>query len=138
MYFASDGHTRIDTTRTDHDIYYSEFINNEFQEPVLLDAAVNTPGYEADVFVSPDEAYLIFCSTRDTGFGGGDLYISFREPDGSWAEAKNMGEEINTEHYEFCPFVTKDGKYLMYTSNQDIYWISTEVITNIEKESKSK
>jgi topoisomerase IA-like protein len=44
-----------------------------------------------------------------------------------------MGKEINTENYEYCPFVTKDGKYLFYTSNQDIYWVSIEIINKIKK-----
>ena len=128
MYFASDGLPRQDTSRSDHDIYYAEFIDDEFQKPVLLDSTVNSAGYEADVFVAPDESYLIYCSTRDGGYGRGDLYISFKNAQGEWTDAVNMGAAINTKHYEYCPFVTKDGKYLFYTSNQDIYWISTAVI----------
>lgn len=128
MYFASNGHTRNDATRKDHDIYYTKIIDNEFQKPVLLDSAINTKGYEGDVFVAPDESYLIFCSVRDEGFGRGDLYISFKNPDGSWKKAVNMGKEINTKNYEYCPFVTKDGKYFLYTSNQDIYWVSTKIL----------
>ena len=136
MYFASNGHTRKDTTRTDHDIYYAKIIDDKFQEPVLLDSAVNTTDYEADVFVSLDESYIIFCSTRDGGFGRGDLYISFKNSDGNWTKAVNMGKEINTNHYEYCPFVTQDGKYLFYTSNQDIYWVSTEIINEIKQNSR--
>lgn len=136
MYFASNGHIRKDSTRTDHDIYSSKMVDNEFQEPVLLDSAVNTTGYEGDVFVAPDESYLIFCSTRDGGFGRGDLYISFKNLDGNWTKAVNMGNEINTEHYEYCPVVTKDGKYLFYTSNQDIYWASTAILNAIRKKGK--
>lgn len=134
MYFSSNGHKREDTTRTDHDIFYSKFVNNKFQKPVLLNETVNTENYEADVFVSPDESYIIFCSTRDNGFGRGDLYISFKESDNKWSKAVNMGKEINTQHYEYCPFVTKDGKYLFYTSNQDIYWVSTKILENYKQE----
>ena len=133
MYFASDGHPRKDTTRKDHDIYFAKMIDNEFQKPVLLDSTINTAGYEADVFVATDESYLIFCSVRDEGFGRGDLYLSFKNTDGSWANAVNMGAVINTPEYEYCPFVTKDGKYLFYTSNQDIYWISTDIIEEIRE-----
>ncbi|WP_298551345.1 ankyrin repeat domain-containing protein [uncultured Algibacter sp.] len=136
MYFASNGHTRKDVSRTDHDIYYSRVINNEFQKPVLLDASINTTGYEADVFVAPDESYLIFCSIRDGGFGRGDLYISFKNSNGNWTNAVNMGKKINTDNYEYCPFVTKDGKYLLYTSNQDIYWVSTKIINEIKEKNK--
>ena len=135
IYFASDGHMRKDSSRTDHDIYYAKIIDTVFQEPILLDTTINTTGYEADVFVAPDESYLIFCSTRKGSFGSGDLYISFKNSDGSWGRALNMGEDINTKDYEYCPFVTKDGKYLFYTSNQDIYWVSTEIIDRIKSES---
>lgn len=136
MYFSSDSHLRQDTTRTDHDIYFSKFVNNEFQETVLLDENVNTSNYEADVFIAPDESYIIFCSTRDEGFGRGDLYISFKNATGTWTKAVNMGKEINTSNYEYCPFVTKDGKFLFYTSNQDIYWVSTEVIDGLKEKIK--
>jgi len=136
LYFSSDGHARNDSTRTDHDIYYSTFVNNAFQQPILLGETVNTKGYEADVFVAPDESYLIFCSVRENGMGRGDLYISFKNAQGAWTEAINMGDEINTQHYEYCPFVTKDGKYLFYTSNQDIYWVSTDILKDLRNEAR--
>ncbi|CAM1371728.1 ankyrin repeat domain-containing protein [Tenacibaculum xiamenense] len=136
MYFASNGHPRKDTSRTDHDIYCANLINNKFQKPILLDSTINTTGYEADVFVAPDESYIIFCSTRDGGFGRGDLYISFKNSNGNWTKAINMGNEINSKYYEYCPFVTKDGKYLFYTSNQDIYWVNTTIINKLKKKNK--
>jgi Tol biopolymer transport system component len=30
----------------------------------------------------------------------------------------NLGETVNTEHLEFCPSVSRDGKYLFFTSNR--------------------
>ncbi len=30
------------------------------------------------------------------GVGGGDLFITFRERDGSWSDPKNLGATINT------------------------------------------
>ena len=65
--------------------------------------------------------------------GRGDLYISFKNTDGTWTESVNMGEKVNTKKHELCPFVSHDGKYLFYTSNQDIYWVSTEIIAKIKK-----
>jgi len=32
-----------------------------------------------------------------------------------------------------CPFVTQDGQYLFYTSNQDIYWVNAEIINTFKK-----
>ena len=125
MYFA----TKVDDgTDYNYDIVYSELKNGKYQKPQKLPEAVNTSRYEADVFVAPDESYLIFCSTRRTGVGRGDLYISFKDKNGNWDPAVNMGAPVNTPNYEFCPFVSADGKYLFYTSNRDIYWVSTEIL----------
>ena len=106
LYFASNGHN---SNKTDHDIYYSKKTHGVYQKPVALGNQINSKDYEADVFVSPDESYMIFSSTRDNGFGRGDLHISFKDFDGKWSNAINMGNKINTQHYEYCPFVTKDG-----------------------------
>ncbi len=136
MYFSSDGHGEKEGEATAHDIYYSKFVDNEFQEPLKLGEHINTEYYEADVFISPDESYIIFTSVREDGFGRGDLYISFKNPEGNWTEAVNMGEKINSRNYEYCPFVTKDGKYLFYTSNQDIYFVSTEIFSELKSKSR--
>ncbi|MEM8968259.1 MAG: hypothetical protein AAGE93_17705 [Bacteroidota bacterium] len=128
LYFASNIRA---TQRGDYDIYASHQVNGQFQAPQRLSDAVNTVNYEADVFVAYDESYLIFCSHRPGSFGRGDLYISFKQEDGSWTQAKNMGNAINTKNYEFCPFVTKDGKYFFYSSDRDIYWVSAKIIEQL-------
>ncbi|MEO1653753.1 MAG: hypothetical protein AAFU64_09420, partial [Bacteroidota bacterium] len=102
-----------------------------FQATQVLSEAINNQHYEADVFIDPEEAYIIFCAERPEGRGRGDLYISFKKSDGSWAPSKNMGSLINTAGHELCPFVSKDGKYFFYTSNQDIYWVDARVIEEL-------
>lgn len=131
LYFSSNS-ASTDTTIGDYDIYYSEFKDEMFQKPVRLSDNINTSGYEADVFVSPDESFMIFCSFRSSGYGQGDLYISFNE-NNFWTKAINMGTEINTSGHELCPFVTYDGKYLFYTSNKNIYWVDAVVIETLRK-----
>ncbi len=132
MYFSSNINAVEDNWR-DNDIYYSKFVNGEFQKPVRLGPAINTKWYEADVYVAPDESYLIFAAARPKpeGRGQGDLYISFKNEDGTWTKSKNMGDVINTTGHELCPFVTADGKYFMYTSNQDIYWVDAKIIEQL-------
>ena len=128
LYYSSNAQA---TQRGDYDIYASHQVNGQFQPPQRLGGAINTTNYEADVFVAYDESYLIFCSERPGSIGRGDLYISFKEENGSWSQAKNMGDAINTKNYEFCPFVTKDGKYFFYSSDRDIYWVSAEIIEKL-------
>lgn len=133
MYFSSNGNAPEDRKYSDYDIYTSEFVNGEFQKAVKLGPSVNTENYEADVCVAPDESYMVFCSRREGSFGQGDLYISFKNEAGDWTEAVNLGGGINTKNYEYCPFITKDGKYLFYTSNQDIYWVSTAGFSDLRE-----
>ncbi|KAA1243919.1 PD40 domain-containing protein [Aquimarina sp. RZ0] len=125
MYFSSNN---LSGNNNDNfDIYASRSVNGKFQKPEKLSGAINTKSYEADVFVAPDESYIIFCARREEGLGRGDLYISFKREDGSWTKSRNMGVPINSKGHELCPFVTKDGKYFFYTSNQDIYWVDAKI-----------
>ncbi|MEL6918321.1 MAG: ankyrin repeat domain-containing protein [Bacteroidota bacterium] len=133
MYFSSNVNASDANMGSNFDIYYSKSVNGEFQKAVALGNSINTPNYEADVFVDPQENYIIFCAIRPEGLGRGDLYISFKNSDGTWTKSTSMGEKINTENHELCPFVSQDGKYLFYTSDQDIYWVSAQIIDEIRQ-----
>jgi hypothetical protein len=79
-----------------------------------------------------NEEYMIYCAERPDGHGKGDLFISFKNAKGEWAAAKNMGKAINSQGYEFCPFVTADGKYLFFSRDGDIYWVDAGVIERLK------
>lgn len=97
------------------DIYRSILVDKHYTEPENLGNSINTQFRDWDPFVAPDESYLIFASTRPGGYGGGDLYISFRNKNGSWTEAKNLGNKINSVDTEYCPNVSPDGKFFFFT-----------------------
>jgi hypothetical protein len=131
IYFSSNINGAEGTE--DYDIYTCRYTNGEFQTAERLGPAVNTTGYEADVYVDPNETYLIYCSNRPGTFGRGDLFISYKNADGSWTPSKNMGKEVNEERTEYCPFVTPDGKYLLFTAKGDIRWIDAGIIEKLRK-----
>lgn len=116
-------------------IRYSRKINGQYEEPKLLSETINT-GKSFHPFIAPDESYLIFDSKRESGYGDSDLYISYRQKDGSWGEAINLGDKINTEKWEAAANVTPDGKYLFFNRNigsknyesVDIYWVDAQFI----------
>ena len=100
------------------DLYRVAPLGDGFGVPENLGPSINTAENETDACISPDGDYLVFTSTRGGGFGSGDLYVSFWTNDGGWTRAVNLGETVNTEHLEFCPSVSSDGKYLFFTSNR--------------------
>ncbi|GAB3716654.1 hypothetical protein GCM10027592_58120 [Spirosoma flavus] len=130
MYFSSNGGTSPSSDKN-YDIRFSSYVKGAFQTSRKLPSAVNSVYYEADVFVSPDQDYIIFCAERPSGNGSGDLYISFKSKTGQWQQGKNMGAGINTSGDEFCPFVTADGKYFFFSREGDIYWVSASVIESL-------
>jgi hypothetical protein len=84
-----------------------------------LGRPLNSPGNEGDFYVAKDEAFIVFGSPHRGGVGGGDLFISFRESDGSWSDPKNLGATVNTAGFEFGPYVTDDKRYLFYSRSAD-------------------
>jgi len=117
------------------DIYRSRYVDGHYLEPENLGGSINTKYLEHDPFIAPDESYLLFTSVdRPGGFGAGDLYISFHRKEGTWTEAKNLGKAINTSGYDFCPMVSPDGKYFLFTRKGNIYWVSMEVIKQLKLE----
>lgn len=61
-----------------------------------------------------DEMY--FTSDMPGGYGGTDIYRSFKNADGFWVEPVNLGKNINTEGNEMFPFIHDDG-YLFFSSD---------------------
>lgn len=121
---------------------YSRLADGTRQEPDEFPAHINSGRWTAHPFIAPDESYLIWDSEREGGYGETDLYISFREEDGSWGPAINMGPEINTEFEDGGGAVTPDGKFFMYgttdlsdegfnQSSANIYWVDAQVIENL-------
>ena len=126
IYFASNGGTTPENDKN-FDIRSAAFVNGKFQPSKKLGPAINTDNYEGDVYISPDESYIIYCSERPNNNGKGDLYISFKDGNGEWMPSKHM-DSVSTEAYEFCPFVTNDQKFLFFSRSGEIYWVSAKII----------
>ncbi len=116
------------------DIYISYYTPDGWSEPQSAGANVNTDFYESGPTLSPDKRALYFCSNRPDGYGGLDLYVSYREANGKWGPAINMGPTINSAGDEKAPFIHADNQTLYYTSdglpgygNSDLFVIRKEL-----------
>jgi len=101
------------------DIMFSGWNGSTYTTPVPLPDAINTDSDEYNAFIAPDESFVIFGGyRRKDGLGSGDLYISYRDADGNWSKAKNMGKGVNSRYMDFCPFVDWKTKTLYFTSRR--------------------
>jgi len=114
----------------DFDLFISYNTPAGWSEPVNMGYSINTEFWESGPSLSPDKNTLYFSSNRPGGYGGRDLYVSYRKANGSWTPAENMGPAINTKGNELAPFIHADNQTLYYTSdglpgygNQDIYLV---------------
>ena len=99
------------------DIAVSEWKDGRYQQPYSLPGGVNTEHFEFNAFVDPDEQFLLFSSFgRKDDIGGGDLYLSYKDARGEWAEAVHFDSTINSNTLDFSPYVSPDRKYLFFTS----------------------
>ena len=112
------------------------------QSPKKMSPVFNTGNRTAHPFIAPDESYLIWDSVREGGYGASDLYISFRQEDGSWGSAINMGDEVNSEKGDTFASVTPDGKYMLFNrkvddkgDDVDIYWVDAKIIESLRPKS---
>ena len=126
----------FDDYKSDDVIRISRLNDGKRQAPKKMGPIVNTGEWTAHPFIAPDESYLIWDSEREGGYGDSDLYISFRQKDGSWGPAINMGDKVNSDKWDAYASVTPDGKYITFNrnvddDNTDIYWVDAKIIETL-------
>jgi outer membrane protein OmpA-like peptidoglycan-associated protein/tetratricopeptide (TPR) repeat protein len=99
------------------DLYISYSTPQGWSEPINLGPGINTEYWESSPSLSPDKKTLYFSSNRPGGYGGKDLYVSYRGANGKWSKAENMGPLINTNGDELAPFIHADNNTLYFTSD---------------------
>jgi outer membrane protein OmpA-like peptidoglycan-associated protein len=115
LYFASrqpDGYGGSD-------LYVSHrLLNGQWSAPVNLGPTINTIGNEAAPFIHADNQTLYFTSNGHPGYGGDDLFVTRKQPDGTWSKPENLGYPINTIENEGCLVIAADGKTAYYASDR--------------------
>ena len=99
------------------DLYISYLTADGWSTPENMGSKINTEAWESAPSLSPDKRDLYFSSSRVGGYGGKDIYVSHRLPNGRWSEPENLGPGINTIGEELCPFIHADNQTLYFTSN---------------------
>lgn len=96
---------------------------------------INTQYNEYGAVISADESVLVFTARRPNSTGGKidpqlnenfeDIYISYKQADGSWSKSKNIGEPINSNDHDANSGISNDGQrfaiYLGKSNGGDLY-----------------
>ena len=104
-------------------IYVSRFVDGAFAEPEELGDPFDSAAHELALVTAPDESYVLINTTRSGTTD--ELYVSYREPDGSWTERIRAP-------YECCGFLalSPDGEYLFFLG-EGIYWVDTSFVERL-------
>ncbi len=94
-------------------IYRARRVDGVYTEPELLPAQVNLGANRFNVFVAPDESFVIVPAIGGPeSLGGADYYVVYRNDDDTWQEPVNLGPTINnTAGKEWSASLSPDGKF---------------------------
>lgn len=122
-----------------YDIYVShQQEDGNWGEPAPFHRSVNSPGNEKFPFMIDDTLY--FSSDFHTGYGGLDIFKSYKLDNSRWTQANNLYPPINSPYDDFGYTITnKNSEQSVFmcsarSGNDNIYRISKKVIDKVEEE----
>lgn len=103
------------------DDFYStarESTNQAWGNSEKLGPPVNTPGDEGALSITPDGRFLLFAGCQwPGGYGSCDIFAS-RIRDETYEKPVNLGEAVNSPHWDSQPSLSSDGRTLYYVSSR--------------------
>jgi len=156
LYFTA----QLEGDSVGYGIYTAEPNDNSYDVPVRMSDSVNTRETTGHSYIAPDESYIVYSSNgREDSKGRFDLYVSFKNDNGTWTKSRNLGDMVNSLWSDDYPYVSPDGRYLFFTSarrtqpkwnenpltfkqlkanlelpgngSRDIYWIDASVLDSL-------
>ncbi len=100
----------------DSDIWSIAIFDTTVTEPTKMGTHINSDQHEPSLFFSNDGEQLFIVSDKPGGYGGLDIYVSQKQLNGNWSEAKNLGPNINTKYDEDSPYLDPNGTTIYFSS----------------------
>jgi outer membrane protein OmpA-like peptidoglycan-associated protein len=138
LYFASDRPGGYGGS----DLYYSQWKNDRWEDPVNLGPVINTKGNESYPFINPS-GELFFSSDGHPGHGGKDIYFSYFS-DTAWITPVCLDQPVNSRFDDFGIVTDAQMNEGYFSTNRDksidIYYFKTnfpQILYNtIQKENQ--
>ena len=113
LYFASDKPGGYGGS----DLYYCQWKNDYWDDPVNLGPVINTKGNESYPFINAAGEFF-FSSDGHPGLGGKDIFFS-RYSDSSWSRPVCLDAPVNSQYDDFGIFTDTLMKEGYFSSNRD-------------------
>jgi len=115
-------------------MYYAANKNGKFPEAREVGIDYGSLG-----FISPSQDFLLVEAHKENDkTKDKDIYVYFKKKDDTWSTPINLGNAVNSRYREGGPTMTPDGKYLFFNRYNEkgglpnVYWVSTEIITQLK------
>lgn len=140
---TADGNTLMFTGRnlsvnnTDENFYVTTRDNSVWSAAQILTGNLNTIRNEGAMCLSADGNVIFYTgcddpyNPREDSRGSCDLYVSFKKPDGTWTEGRNLGDNINTAQWETQPSLSPDGKTLFFVRGRNTMAKNTDIFYSV-------
>lgn len=96
---------------------------------------LNSEVGEGDPCIAPDGRWMVFYSNRS--YRAAELYVSFREANGTWGDPIRLGPEFNAATEQYGARLSGDGKFLFFVrktraEGEKTWWVSTSAIDKLK------
>jgi len=119
LYFTRKEKAPEDRHKEFHETFYkSKWTGSEWGPAEKLGYPPGTEQDAGALCISPDGLTIYFTACfRPDSYGSCDLYYSEKQGD-EWSTPRNMGAQINSDHWDAQPSISPDGNTLYFASNR--------------------
>ena len=115
LFYCSFRPTLTDSIKNDPDIWLVNRVADGWSEPIHLGSTINTN--QEEWYPSTSDQGTIFFSRGDESRGISNLYFAQRNH-GKYGVPQKLSDLVNSEFYDYDPFIARDESYLMFASKR--------------------
>jgi Tol biopolymer transport system component len=132
--FQSNRNIGRPSDRKDFDIWAVNITDKGWAKPYRLEGGINSDASESYASMTKDGT-IYFMKENDNKAGFSDIYYSLLK-DGTYQKPENLGLPINTSERESNPYISPDGRYILYFSSDKTGFGEVDLYISFKRKNK--